>query len=69
MGKSFMPKIRTERELKRLQLEGLKWTVGHVYKNSEFYQKQFDEAGVKPRHIKSIKDISKLHFKIGRAHV
>jgi phenylacetate-CoA ligase len=62
MGKSFMPKIRTERELKRLQLEGLKWTVGHVYKNSEFYQKQFDEAGVKPRHIKSLKDISKLPF-------
>ncbi len=62
MGKSFMPKIRTERELKRIQLEGLKWTVGHVYKNSEFYQKRFDEAGVKPKHIKSLKDISKLPF-------
>ncbi len=62
MGKSFMPKIRTERELKRIQLEGLKWTAGHVYKNSEFYQKRFDEAGVKPKHIKSLKDISKLPF-------
>jgi len=55
-----MPKIRTERELKRIQLEGLKWTVNHVYKNSEFYRKRFDEAGVKPTHIKSLKDISKL---------
>ncbi len=57
-----MPKVRTERELKRLQLEGLQWTVNHVYKNSEFYRKRFDEAGVKPKHIKSLKDLSKLPF-------
>lgn len=62
MGRTFMPKIRTERELKRIQSEGLQWTVNHVYKNSEFYQKRFDEAGVKPNHIKSLKDISKLPF-------
>jgi phenylacetate-CoA ligase len=57
-----MPKIRTERELKRLQLEGLQWTVNHAYKNSEFYRKRFDEAGVKPKHIRSLKDISLLPF-------
>jgi len=62
MGRSFMPKIRTERELKRLQLEGLQWTVNHVYKNSEFYRKRFDKVGVRPRHIKSLKDLSKLPF-------
>lgn len=62
MAKTFMPKIRTERELKRIQLEGLQWTVNHVYKNSEFYKKRFDEAGVQPKHIKSLKDISKLPF-------
>ena len=62
MGRTFMPKIRTERELKRIQLEGLQWTVNHVYKNSEFYRDRFDEAGVKPKHIKSLKDISKLPF-------
>jgi len=62
MGKTFMPKIRTERELKRIQLEGLRWTVNHVHENSEFYQKKFDEAGVKPKHIKSLKDISKLPY-------
>ncbi|MCJ7703931.1 MAG: phenylacetate--CoA ligase [Desulfobacterales bacterium] len=62
MGRSFMPKIRTERELKRIQLDGLQKTLNHVYKNSEFYQKRFDEAGVKPKHIKSLKDISKLPF-------
>ena len=60
MGRSFMPKIRTERELRRIQLEGLRWTVNHVYKNSEFYRNKFEEAGVKPNHIKSLKNISKL---------
>lgn len=62
MGRTFMPSIRTERDLKRVQLEGLQWTVNHVYKNSEFYRNRFDEAGVKPTHIKSLKDISKLPF-------
>ena len=62
MVKTFMPKIRTERELKRLQLQGLQWTVNHVYKNSDFYRKKFDEAGVKPRHIKTLKDIAILPF-------
>ncbi len=62
MGRTFMPKIRTESELKRIQLEGLQWTVNHVYKNSDFYQRRFDEAGVKPKHIRSLKDISKLPF-------
>ncbi len=57
-----MPKFRTERELKKVQLEGLQWTVNHVYKNSEFYRKRFDEAGVQPKHIKTLKDISKLPF-------
>jgi phenylacetate-CoA ligase len=57
-----MPKIRTERELKRLQLAGLQWTVNHVYKNSEFYRKRFDEAGIKPKHIKSLRDILNLPF-------
>jgi phenylacetate-CoA ligase len=62
MARSFMPKIRTEREMKRVQLEGLRWTVNHVCKNSEFYRKKFDDIGVKPKHIKTVKDISKLPF-------
>ncbi len=62
MGRTFMPKIKTEWELKRIQTEGLQWTINHVYKNSEFYRKRFEELGVKPNHIKSLKDISKLPF-------
>ena len=62
MGRTFMPKVRTERELKQLQLEGLQWTVNHVYSYSDFYRKRFDEAGVKPQHIKSLRDITRLPF-------
>jgi len=57
-----MPKFRTQREMRRIQLQGLQWTVNHVYQNSDHYRKRFDEMGVKPKHIKSLKDISKLPF-------
>jgi len=66
MPKTFMPTIRTERELKRAQLAGLQWTVNHAYENSEFYRMRLDEAGVKPKHIKILKDISKLPFTTAR---
>ncbi|MEZ0535817.1 phenylacetate--CoA ligase family protein [Caldicellulosiruptoraceae bacterium PP1] len=45
-----------------LQLERLKRTVERVYELVPFYRKKFDEIGVKPSHIKSLKDISLLPF-------
>ena len=66
MAKTFMPAIRTERELKRTQLAGLQWTVNHAYQNSDFYRMRLDETRVKPRHIKTLKDISKLPFTTAR---
>ncbi len=62
MLKRFPPKVNNMEELKKLQLERLKWTVTHAYNNSEFYRKKFDEAGVKPEDIKSLEDIQKLPF-------
>jgi len=62
MEKTFMPNIRSEEELKRVQLDGLKWTVNHVYRQSEFYRKRFDEHGVKPDVIETLDDLSKLPF-------
>jgi phenylacetate-CoA ligase len=43
-------------------LEGLKWTVKHAYQGSPFYRKRLDEAGIKPSHIRSLNDLSKLPF-------
>jgi phenylacetate-CoA ligase len=57
-----MPDIRSDGELKALQLEGLKWTLDHVYGGSEYYRMRFDEAGVKPKDISSLDDLSKLPF-------
>ena len=57
---SFIPKDLTEDQLKKIQLEGLKWTVGHVYNNSPFYRKKLDNAGIKPEDIRSLDDIQHL---------
>lgn len=62
MNQTFMPKIRTEEELKAVQLEGLKWTVTHAYRGSDFYRRRLDEAGVKPEDIRSLDDLKRLPF-------
>jgi len=62
MPKSFMPTVTTKKDLAALQLEGLKWTVNHVYKGSPFYRRKFDEAGVKPADIKKLTDLRRLPF-------
>jgi len=62
MEKSFMPTIKTKRELADLQLRGLKWTVNHAYRGSSFYRKRLEEAGVKPKDIGTLKDLQKLPF-------
>ncbi|MEW5722484.1 MAG: phenylacetate--CoA ligase [Thermodesulfobacteriota bacterium] len=60
--KSFMPEVRTAEELAALQLEGLKWTVGHAYHGSDFYRERLDRAGVKPGDIRSLEDLRRLPF-------
>lgn len=62
MKKSFMPDFKTQQELKVRQLDGLKWTVAHAYRGSDFYRQRFDEAGVKPEDIKSLDDLKRLPF-------
>jgi phenylacetate-CoA ligase len=62
MPKTFMPSVKTKAELSKLQLEGLKWTVSHVWKGSPFYRRKLEEAGVTPEKIKTLADIRKLPF-------
>ncbi len=62
MKRSFMPDIKDEEELKEIQLQGLKWTVEHAYRGSEFYREKLDKAGVRPEDIKSLDDIRRLPF-------
>lgn len=48
--------------LKALQLSYLKETVLRVYHLVPFYKKKFEELGIKPSDINTLKDISKLPF-------
>ncbi len=62
MARRFDGSAKTKQELLAFQLEGLKWTVDHVYKNSDFYRSKFDGLGVKPGDVKTLDDIRKLPF-------
>ena len=48
--------------IEEIQLERLKHMVEKAYNNVPFYKKKFDEIGLKPEHIQSLKDVSKIPF-------
>jgi phenylacetate-CoA ligase len=50
--------------LESLQLKRLKTTVDRVYATVPFYKKKFDETGLKPAHIKTLKDLRLLPFTV-----
>lgn len=62
MNGKFESRAKNRQELGKLQLEGLKWTVNHAYKGSQFYKSRFDGVGIKPEDIRSLDDIRKLPF-------
>jgi len=49
-------------ELRKLQLERMRETLTHAYGQSPVYRKKFDEAGVNPSDLRSLKDIQKFPF-------
>jgi phenylacetate-CoA ligase len=49
-------------EIAALQLERLKWTLTHAYRNVAHYKKTFDRAGVHPDDLKTLDDLSKFPF-------
>ncbi len=60
----FNPEYETmSREaLAELQLRRLQSTIAWVYERVDYYRDKLDEAGVKPRHIKSLDDVRHLPF-------
>ena len=58
MKRETMPR----EELRELQLMRLQAQVERVYATVPFYKKKFDEMGVKPGDIKSLKDVALLPF-------
>ena len=59
---SFIPYDLTADKLKKIQAEGLKWTVSHAYSNSPFYRNKLDDAGIRPEDIRSLDDLEQLPF-------
>lgn len=47
-------------EINALQLERMKWSVGHAYNNVPFYKAAFDQAGVHPDDLKSLADLARF---------
>ncbi|NPV42728.1 MAG: phenylacetate--CoA ligase [Firmicutes bacterium] len=53
---------KSRKELRRIQLDGLKETVKRVYENVPFYKNCFDRLGITPEDISSLEDLEKLPF-------
>jgi phenylacetate-CoA ligase len=49
-------------ELRALQLERLRWSVGHAYGNVPHYRAAFEAAEVHPEDIKELTDLARLPF-------
>jgi len=49
-------------ELAAVQLERLRWTLEHAYRNVAHYRESFDEAGVRPEDLRSLSDLARFPF-------
>lgn len=49
-------------KMRALQLERLKFIVKYAYDNVAMYRQKFDEIGLLPKHIQTLKDIEKIPF-------
>ncbi|MEQ9465015.1 MAG: phenylacetate--CoA ligase PaaK [Haliea sp.] len=49
-------------ELRTLQLQRLRQSLGHAYKNSPVYRAKFDQQGVHPDDLQTLEDLAKFPF-------
>ena len=49
-------------EIEALQLERLRWSLGHAYRNVPHYRAAFDAAGVHPDDCRSLADLARFPF-------
>ena len=54
----------SRKEIAELQLERMKWTLGHVYQNVPLYQEKFDKAGIHPTDLKTLEDLARFPFTV-----
>ncbi|HEV2441111.1 MAG TPA: phenylacetate--CoA ligase PaaK [Steroidobacteraceae bacterium] len=51
-------------EIRALQLDRLRWAVGHAYRNVGHYRRSFDARGVHPDDLRQLEDLAKFPFLI-----
>ncbi len=56
--------IASRDEISALQIERLKWSLGHAYQNVPHYKQAFDAAGVHPDDFQSLEDLAKYPFTV-----
>jgi phenylacetate-CoA ligase len=49
-------------EIAALQLERLKWSLGHAYAGNSAYRAKFDAAGVHPDNLRDLADLARFPF-------
>ncbi len=49
-------------QLRQHQLERLRWSLDHAYRNVPLYRQRFDELGVHPQDLKSHDDLARFPF-------
>jgi len=54
--------IASRDEIEGLQLERLRWSLGHAYQNVPHYKSAFDKAGVHPNDLTTLGDLGKFPF-------
>ncbi len=52
--------VASRDELEALQLERLKWSLGHAYENVAHYRRAFDAAGVHPGEVRGLADLARF---------
>lgn len=60
-SRPFIPEISPE-ELKKIQTQGLQWTINHAYHGSPAYRHKLDQAQIDPQAIQSLDDLRHLPF-------
>ena len=60
----FSPEIEKidRKHLREMQLERLKHIVAYAYERVPMYKERFDKIGLKPEHIKTLKDIENIPY-------
>jgi phenylacetate-CoA ligase len=62
----YRPELETMPRGKLLehQLNLFRKQMAYVYEQAPFYRRKFDDAGIRPEHIKTIEDVSRIPFTI-----